>query len=73
MNKGQTCYSCTYWDKHSRLHEGGEEYGQCRRRAPLVYRYQPQDSDPDVMRDTEWPNTMAYDWCGEYVQKARHA
>ena len=68
--QGRCCDTCRYWEKHRRLHHlRDEEYGQCRRRAPLVFRYEPKIRGPNILRDTEWPNTMAYDWCGEYARK----
>ena len=65
MSRRQTCNGCEYWDKHSKAHHSGEEWGQCRRRAPSGAMPEGDETRPT----TEWPNTMASDWCGEYVQR----
>ena len=65
-SEGNDCYGCTHWDKlRTPEHEGGEEWGECRRRAPMVFRTEPDEGQPTR---TAWPRTMAYDWCGEFVQ-----
>jgi hypothetical protein len=63
------CVNCNYWRKQS------VESGECRRRAPQVVAYTESQTkgehgeyreSVDSYTRSEWPNTLAEEWCGEY-------
>jgi len=63
------CVKCKYWLKKS------VASGECRRRAPQVVAYTESNTDGssgeyresvDSYTRSEWPTTLAEEWCGEY-------
>ena len=63
------CVNCKYWLKQS------ESSGECRRRAPQVVAYTESKTEGsmgeyreavDSYTRSEWPTTLAEEWCGEY-------
>jgi hypothetical protein len=63
------CVNCKYWLKQS------VASGECRRRAPQVVAYTASKTEGssgeyrecvDSYTRSEWPTTLAEEWCGEY-------
>lgn len=53
------CRDCRFWSMT--LDEPDQQFGECRRRAPV-----PRDGTPEIIPATEWPETGCNDWCGEF-------
>ena len=58
MSKEDSCSSCCYWKNTTAAGGYDERWGQCRRCPP-----------PTSGPNTQWPLTVADDWCGEYRSK----
>lgn len=63
------CMNCKYWLKQS------VESGKCRRRSPQVVAHTESQTkgehgeyreSVDTYTRSEWPTTLASEWCGEY-------
>jgi len=60
----QCCGNCKFW----LLDEDVDSKGRCRRHAPHVGDAQ-FDSFSREMNYTQWPLTVAGDWCGEWIER----
>lgn len=67
--RSAACVNCKYWLKQS------VASGECRRRAPQVVAYTESKTEGssgeyresvDSYTRSEWPTTLAEEWCGEY-------
>jgi hypothetical protein len=66
--KEQRCANCLYWVAERE----GEEWGDCRRRAPLPNMADliPPNGTPSPSYVAIWPETEESDWCGEWATAA---
>jgi len=71
---GKLCLNCRFWQELSydpERYDGGT--GLCRRRAPSIvkamvpqYALQLEDKDEAENFDGVFPQTIGFDWCGDY-------
>ena len=70
------CSTCRFWKRDQRPE--CRELGACRRMPPQVVtrvytldaneNYGRYEAEVESTSETEWPETKASDWCGEYSQ-----
>jgi hypothetical protein len=58
-NEQVKCSTCCWWNPRS---EGMQRKGECRVSRPMRL----SDSR------TGWPSALAYDWCGDWMEKEPH-
>lgn len=68
--KAMRCYSCRFWDSATftakDLPENVDEFGYCRRNAPMPLMFKQSDQDKPLEMKIHWPVTENTDFCGEW-------
>ena len=71
--KAMRCHSCRFWDSATftskDLPENVDEFGYCRRNAPMPLMFKQSDQDNPVQTTIHWPVTENTDFCGEWKSK----
>ena len=68
--KAMRCHSCRFWDSATftakDLPENVDEFGYCRRNAPMPLMFKQSDQDKPLEMKIHWPVTENTDFCGEW-------
>ena len=71
--KAMRCHSCRFWDSTTvtakDLPENVDEFGYCRRNAPVPLMVKQSDQDNPFQTTIHWPLTENTDFCGEWKSK----
>jgi hypothetical protein len=59
------CENCRFWRGIRGV--GGSNSGECHRKAPLPYKYRPEENTLNV--GTRWPLTEGDQYCGEFEMR----
>jgi hypothetical protein len=62
----ERCKNCRFWKGIKGVGDGNS--GECYRKAPLPYKWRPEENTLHV--GTRWPLTNGDQYCGEFEEKS---
>lgn len=68
MEREERCERCRFWEEWEDEAEAGVRIGSCMRYAPRPREFS-ADGAAGLTFGTDWPNTYAHQWCGEFQAK----